>query len=376
MLHVVLDSTVFRQDPERTRSGFQTLGKLCEQHALALHIPSIVRREFISHRADMAERTLETTIRSVKELQRISDPAEAKAVVDRVLADLNNLTGSYAADIESRFDEWANANGASIEDVPADCLNDVLDQYFNGQGPFKKIKNREDFPDAFIWHTIRQLASHHKLYVVSGDNNLRKAVAEIANVEVFDDLDALIESETIQQLFPDNFVRKNSNAILGLIEEHKQYLEDELLGWLSAELTSLHLNYRDDESSDIVDVSDITTVEFDFFRAGQYGPETLRIPFEATVEATVDHLLLKTTYYEMPESESDALSIEDPDWNEYYLHVTEEVELEVTGVLAIETDARAVIAALKDEALTWDALQYNCHISLDRLDKPKIKDAY
>jgi PIN domain len=375
MLHVLLNSTAYRQDPQRKKASFQTLGQLCEQHALTLHIPSIVRGEFISHFSDMAERTLEGAIRSVIQLQRINDPAQAKAVVDRILADLTGLRTVYAADITHRFDEWAKAIGASVDDVPANCLNDVLNQYFNGEGPFKKIKNRDDFPDAFIWQTVRQLAAQHNLFVVSDDNNFRKAIDEIPNVEVFENLDALIESEMIQELFPDNYVRKNTNAILRLIEEHKEDLEGELLDLLSAELARLHLDYRDDESADIVDVSEINNADFDFFRVGQYGPETFRIPFEATVEATVDHLLLKSTYYEMPESESDALAIQNFDWNEYYMHVTEEVELQVTGVIAIEIDTRALIATLEDGALSWQNLEYNFQTSLDQLDELKIKDA-
>jgi len=374
MLHVVLDTTAYKEDPQRKRAGFQALGQLCQQGAIVLHIPSIVRREFISHLGHDLENVLEETVRSVRRLQRIDEPADSKARADHVAGELSQLAGTYARDVENRFDQWVGNIGALLHDVPADCLNEVLEQYFAGQGPFKKVKNREDFPDAFIWHTVRQIAADHKSYVVCADNNLRAAIAKLPDVDVFENLDALIESQIVQDLFPDNFIRRHSTEILGLFEDDQRFLERELLALLTAELTSSHISYRDDDSADITDVSRISTLEFDFLSARQYGSDVFRVPFEASVEITLDYFLLKTTYYEMPDWESQWIDIGDSDWNESYMHVTEQETLELTGVLAISLDARAIIAGRKDGALTWSDLQYNYQLSLDRLDRLRIQD--
>lgn len=76
----------------------------------------------------------------------------------------------------------------------------------------------------------------------------------------------------------------------------------------------------------------------------------------------------------MPDWESEWIDIADSDWNEPYMHVTEQQTLGVTGVLAILVDARAIIAGRKEGALTWNDLQYNYHLSLDRLDRPRVQD--
>ena len=156
MLHVVLDTTAYKQDPQRKKAGFQALGQLCQQGAIVLHIPSIVRREFISHIGHDLENVLEETVQSVRRVQRIDNPADSKARAEHVASELSQLVGTPTRDVENRFDQWARDIGAVLHDVSADCLNEVLKQYFAGQGPFKKVKNREDFPDAFIWHTVRQ----------------------------------------------------------------------------------------------------------------------------------------------------------------------------------------------------------------------------
>jgi len=48
------------------------------------------------------------------------------------------------------------------------------------------------------------------------DTNLRKAAANIPGVEVFSSLDLFIEAPAVQDLFPENFVRKHEVEILNL----------------------------------------------------------------------------------------------------------------------------------------------------------------
>lgn len=58
MIHVLLDTSIYRSDPPRRRAAFQTLAALCEAGDITLHVASIVKREFVSHFANKAEALL------------------------------------------------------------------------------------------------------------------------------------------------------------------------------------------------------------------------------------------------------------------------------------------------------------------------------
>jgi len=76
----------------------------------------------------------------------------------------------------------------------------VFDAYFRGEPPFKGLKNREDIPDAFIWHVVDDVAKElqrdfgptAKLHVVSQDKRLASAFKAIQGVECFESLDVFV----------------------------------------------------------------------------------------------------------------------------------------------------------------------------------------
>lgn len=375
MIHVLLDTSIYRSDPPRRRAGFQTLTALCAGREITLHVPSIVKREFVSHFANKAEVLLSETLAKVRKLSKAGGSDETKQTVRNTASALEALTGEYATFVEGAFDQWLNQVHAEVHEVRPECVNDVLDSYFSGDAPFKQIKNRDDFPDAFIWQVVNDVAAQQdELIVVVADTNLRDAVSSIRKVTVFESLDAFIESEDVQELFAAAFARIHASQILQAFESPNAFMNQSLLDAVNAEVVdSVTLNYRDDEETRIVAVDKIVSSGFDFGQALYFGENTFRIPFEAEVEGTLDYFLLKTSYYVMPDEESDSIEIQDSDWNDHYMWVSESRILTVAGTLAISIDTAAIVEASPVGQIDPDIVRDYSEVTIDGLDTIEIK---
>jgi len=84
----------------------------------------------------------------------------------------------------------------------------MLDSYFSGSPPFKKIKSREDIPDAFIWASVSDICKKQPdVFLITGDNNLRSACFHgPKNLTGFSSLEEFLEKK--------GFISELRNSIL------------------------------------------------------------------------------------------------------------------------------------------------------------------
>lgn len=68
--------------------------------------------------------------------------------MSKVEGDVSNLS-------EGKISELLDLLGANILEVQEHHGAIVIKSYFKGGAPFKKVKNKEDFPDAFILDIIK-----------------------------------------------------------------------------------------------------------------------------------------------------------------------------------------------------------------------------
>lgn len=379
MLHVLLDTSIYRQDELRRSAGFITLTSLCRQGLIRLHVPTIVKREFSSAVAMKAEAAAQEAVKAVRDLSRREGPAQAGEAVREVLARLEPLPGEYSRHAVEAFDTWLQHVGAEMHDVRPECLEDVLDRYFNGRPPFSSAKRREDFPDSFIWHVVRDVATGKgRLYVIVHDKKFRAALDGIESVETFETLDQFIQSDPVQELFPDNFLRARAADIIDILRFDDWQLRDAVEEAVRSEVEGqrIFVAVRDSEDdADIVNVEEIVDVIFDFQRAGFYGGNVLRVPFRAELKAVLDYFILKSTLFGMPDSELEMFDVQDPDWNEYYAWVREGRHMTVEGKLSVTVDIQQLI---RDTAggggVDHVAVTNSSTVTLDSIDEVKLTD--
>jgi hypothetical protein len=93
MIYVLLDTSIYRSDPPRRRAAFQTLTALCEAGEITLHVPSIVKREFVSHFANKAEALLAETLARVKKLRKAGASDDTRQTVSTAVTALEGVNG-------------------------------------------------------------------------------------------------------------------------------------------------------------------------------------------------------------------------------------------------------------------------------------------
>jgi len=78
-------------------------------------------------------------------LRRFGGPDNERAFVEASWKELQTFRGRYGQYSALSFDAWLRKTNAIEHKVRPECLDYVLDQYFEGELPFRTIKSREDF---------------------------------------------------------------------------------------------------------------------------------------------------------------------------------------------------------------------------------------
>lgn len=99
--------------------------------------------------------------------------------------------------IKQSFEQWCEEHNVVIETVQKVHATMMLDAYFSGSPPFKKLKNREDMPDALIWASISDICEKQiEAFLITGDNNLRTACSKsFKNLTGFSVIEEFLEKK-------------------------------------------------------------------------------------------------------------------------------------------------------------------------------------
>src|SRR5438477_11113742 len=109
MIHILADSTVYRADPRREKAAFKALARLAQGKHVTLHIPEIVRREFLSQE----EKFLQDNAKAIEDaLHNLSKrPMDAKGVehLKKAASASVDLAKKLEPAASKEFDAWAKS---------------------------------------------------------------------------------------------------------------------------------------------------------------------------------------------------------------------------------------------------------------------------
>lgn len=175
-LSVVLDTTILRRDPSRSKLDFRSLSFYSRSQHIDLYIPSIVRDEFSSQELESYKDAPVKLLSLLRDIVRIG-----KEEIPKEIQEFAKYVAGNASVIESApnrsFYNWLSSSKVRIIDVNFDHMQGMLYAYFAGQPPFSNIRSRKDIPDALIQQAVSELSvSVENLVFICGDNNLRECV--------------------------------------------------------------------------------------------------------------------------------------------------------------------------------------------------------
>jgi hypothetical protein len=359
MQHAVIDTSIFHRDRKRNKAAFRALERLLRGHMVQLHLPFWVKQEFLSQQvADLTERR-ERISTDTNAILRLSDDKGLAAFAQSTLKNTKEYQTDVAVLATAEFEGWLRATNSIEHDVAPTHGQRVTDAYFAGTPPFTKAKQREDLPDNFIWQTILDLTeSYGKLHVIANDGALYKAAKDCRNIIAYKTLEDFIQTQECQQALKglsDQAVAANVDRASELLRATSANLKGVFVSDLPSALDGKDVHSRripdDNNEGVIIEVGEPEDVTFDFDAVEYYGASELGVPFETSVECTLNYAIFIADYYTLSDDEQARISISER--NEHYFDADEEYTVKVSGTLSIKIDARELEREdLQDEDLT------------------------
>jgi hypothetical protein len=345
MLHVVLDTTAYRADPKRHTAAFRALARLASAQELTLHIPEIVRREFISQQREQYARHVQVLLTELRGFAKRLLPDPVARFLEKSKGDLEVVDSELSIFAEQEFHDWAAKLSAVHHPIPDSHGIRVVDAYFRGEPPFREPRRREDFPDAFAWQAILDIAeSHAPLYVVSSDKGVGDACQKVTGVEAFTSLDKFVASDAFQTALHGHFASTNLNALLELLPTQTDFISSAIEEPLARDLSGRTVSsdqIPDDNSSAIIDmVGSPTDLDLRVTDAVDHGQGLFVVPFFLRVECLLSYALFKGDLYGLPDGKRETIGLSE--LNEHYYDAEEYYELDVEGSVSFEVDADAL----------------------------------
>lgn len=355
MIHVVADTTAYRADPRREKAAFRALSRLAQAGQLTLHIPEIVRREAVSQQREQYSKDVEALRTALHNLGRRPLTDTLADYLRASMERLASLSAELAAFAESDFAAWEISVSAVPHPIGDSHGAQVIEAYFAGTPPFRGPKRREDFPDAFLWQTIRDLAtSYDPLYVVSADKALLTAARCVSGVVPFESPEALVASEPFQAILRTFFASTNFKALVALLPEHLDLVASNIANDLVDELAGRTVRsdqiLDDNEEATVSMVGEPADLDLDVTAAIDHGNGLVVVPFSLRTECLLDYAIFKADFHTLSDEKSDRVST--TDLNRHYYAAQEYYDVRVQGLISIEVDAEA----LKSSDLSEDDL--------------------
>jgi hypothetical protein len=330
MLRVVIDTNNLPLSPNSQSAALSRIDRLLGEKVLAVLMPAVVAEEWRTQRMEAIRSQLqkaETALSGLaSEKQLHSDEVltafgSALDKVSELMPKAEELSHVLLNHLLERLKSTIVETG--------DHSTQVLRAYFRGDPPFSSPKSRKDFPDAFLYESIRESISdapNDSFSVVTKDANLAKHLSKLAGVKVYDSLEDLVESDEVQELVSaveqETLWRKRVPQVLDVL---RQLNEEDLVTKISNSFINKLASRRVSHSSIPADngdasvsmVDDPTDVEVDWDDASDYGPGLLRIPFSCVSEVLLDFYVYYADAYGM---DSDHVSITwaDPETHHYF----------------------------------------------------------
>jgi rRNA-processing protein FCF1 len=330
MLRVVIDTNNLPLSAESKSAAMVRLDKLLDEGVLTVLMPAVIAEEWRTQRLEGLKGQLQ------KASTALSGLASEKAL-------LTDAVGAAFASALEKLDELTpkaeELSHALLERLVTRLKAEVIEtgghgervlaSYFRGDPPFSSPKSRKDFPDAFLFETVRAAvgqAGEDTVAVATKDANLAKHLSKLGGVLIFDSLEALVESDEVRGLVSaleqETLWRQRIPQVIERLQELSDAdlvarVSDSFVDKLALRNVSHPSIPADNQDATVSMVDDPTDIEIDWDDVSDYGPGLLRIPFSCSSELLLDFYVYYADAYGM---NSDHISITwaDPETHRFF----------------------------------------------------------
>lgn len=379
-LHVVIDSSIYRQDLKRITTGFRAIARLAAARRIQIHVPYYIQQETITGQSKVLSDRFSDVMSKLSSVERVTGHTATLSATRQILDQAKQLHKSVVRTAEEEFASWIAHTHALTHKLDDSHGRRVTDAYFTGGPPFKSLKNRSDIPDSFIYESIQDLANlYGMLHVIVADKNLGANCERLANASVYTSVDQFVRRKDSQASLREIDEVSNIDRIREILPNERGFLVEHLEKQIEKPLSGMTVTGSipdDNEEAWIyggVPLEDYTW--FDFEQVEYYGDGVVSIPFEATVDGIICYHIFKADWHMMSVEERNGIDVSD--CNRHYYEAEEVREIDVEGKLVL----RFPIEELRKDDMSRKYLSslirsIDCSVELDdaRIVEKSVQD--
>ena len=356
MIEVVIDTNIFRQDPKKDKLAFRTLHKLTKLNLVRVHLPEIIEKEFTTQETLSIDSSIQNLKRSLNTLRKKA-PYSLQDRTDELISSISDLSLEIRGHVSEDFKNWIKEYNVEYHKIADNHGRIVVNSYFLGEAPFKKIKERKDFPDAFIYQSLIDLCSKRetKVYFISSDKPFIQSAKKINNCVTLDSLDKFI-TKTLDTLMED---KKSKEIISPFLhreilydyidnkDEFDNIITNKVRNKLEKQLLFSHFKTDDIPTeinySTIEYINEVISFTLDKNNIVMAGFDSLYIGYLCTINAGVYFHIDKQIFYSFDENIIQNMSVEDAENRAgTQLRVKQDLQLEINGLFSISLNFDSV----------------------------------
>jgi hypothetical protein len=373
MIHLVIDTSIYRTDPRRIKAGFKAIERMAVAGLIKLHIPCVVLKEFLTQQTTETAKHLKSINDGLDALGSMPCNAGINAALEQVRQKAETLAKTLEDFPEAEFKEWATRLSATIHPIAPGHGSAVMEAYFAGGSPFKGVKNRNDIPDSFIWQVILDIKRLvGELTVLVADKRFNKSVEDEVGMYVYQSIDLFIASPAFQAMVKRESTERVISYLSALITKRpdrlKQFLEEEIEGQLQEKMVSGPSVPEDNNEAMITVVEDVDDIDFDLGKIWYFGDGVFTVPFTLRAGCLLDYRIFIADYYALPDDKSERIYV--GEWNDHYYDAEERYEVQVEGTLAIKFGANVEMPEISKDDVA--RLLEDAEITIDNIEELSI----
>jgi hypothetical protein len=374
VLHLFIDTSILSGTPKRDGAAFRTLERLCKKGDIVCHLSSVTVREFSTQQTEHLKSTVATLRKGLRDLERRGIGHASHGAVKALWDAVTQVEQELAPSIDATFAAWVSQTNVIIHEPDARHLSSVFNGYFDGSPPFAKPKNRNDFPDAFIFQALRDVRSTASaVYAVAADQRLRTAFDDLPGVEAYESLDEFLKTDPVQSLIHSANAEHNLQLVRHFLGDYASQFDSivrrELVGALADQTVRSHYILDDDHRATIVMVDDAYDIEYKNDEVDYYGEGLLRLPFEAAVEVLASYTIFKGDFLSLEPDRAKAVSISE--CNDHYFEAEESLTIKVAGSLTLQFEPKTLEASVLDKGAVSTSFR-GVDASLDEVEVVEV----
>jgi PIN domain len=344
-LHLIIDSSIYRQNPAKTGPAFDILGKLARAGHINIYVPYVVHEEFKSQYHEIIRAEVNSLVGKISSLRKkIADP-NVRAAIEELEKQTKLVIEQIPMQSNEHIESWNAYVNAQVLPLEKEKAASIWGKYFSGNAPFRSIKHRDDLPDALIFEDAIELASRSPLIVLVSDGQLKKSLESIENVTTFDDIKKFVESDLVKPCIeaiedPVGDIEKFREALFTWEKSENKMLSvaqdmasDSLYG------ETIHSQQIPDDNSEatIYGYGAPEEVDIEFSEVTYSGGDTFSVPFSFQCDVTITYYIYKPDFYARSNMfESASVS----DHNDHYYEIEKAVLVRASGTLWVSIPVR------------------------------------